>query len=573
MTPPPPAGVPDPPDAAVRAGGGAAGAAARAWHAVSGTWRRSLQLRVVATTMVLSLVVSVLLGLVLLRQVSEGLLDAKTAAARADASAGIDSAQARLDAARDVEPGAVDQLLTQLVQELAFRGGGAAGLYEVVLLGQSGDEAPVPSRSDRASRDVSQRSVPGALRTAVLDQERIASTYTLIRYVDDRTVPGYVVGAPVNVPGTGSYELYYLFPLDQQQQTLDLVRRAVLSSAVLLAVLLAAVAWLVVRQVVTPVRMAAQIAERLAAGRLEERMAVRGQDDLARLARSFNEMAESLQQQIRKLEDLSRLQRRFVSDVSHELRTPLTTIRMAADVLHEGRGHFDPAVSRSAELLQTQLDRFEELLVDLLEISRFDAGAAVLDTEQVDVGDLVRRVADTYAPLAANKGSRLVLDLPGTPCTAEVDQRRIDRVLRNLVGNAIEHGEGRDVALRVAADQDAVAVAVRDRGVGLRPGDAAMVFNRFWRADPARARATGGTGLGLSIALEDVRLHAGWLQAWGEPGVGSQFRVTLPRTAGGVLRSSPIPLMPADVHLQTLESVGASYRRLASREGAGDASR
>ena len=129
---------------------------------------------------------------------------------------------------------------------------------------------------------------------------------------------------------------------------------------------------------------------------------------------------------------------------------------------------------------------------------------------------------------------------------AEADARRVERVLRNLVVNAVEHGEGKDVVVRLAAAGGAVAVAVRDYGVGLKPGEATRVFSRFWRADPARARTTGGTGLGLSIAVEDARLHGGWLQAWGEPGGGSQFRLTLPRTAGEPLRGSPIPLEPED---------------------------
>ena len=123
-------------------------------------------------------------------------------------------------------------------------------------------------------------------------------------------------------------------------------------------------------------------------------------------------------------------------------------------------------------------------------------------------------------------------------------------MLRNLVVNAIEHGEGEDVVVRLASADGAVAVAVRDYGVGLKPGEATRVFNRFWRADPARARTTGGTGLGLSIAVEDARLHGGWLQAWGEPGGGSQFRMTLPRTAGDSLRGSPIALEPEDSRAQ-----------------------
>jgi two-component system sensor histidine kinase MtrB len=132
------------------------------------------------------------------------------------------------------------------------------------------------------------------------------------------------------------------------------------------------------------------------------------------------------------------------------------------------------------------------------------------------------------------------------PVVAEADARRVERVLRNLVVNAVEHGEGKDVVVKLAAAGGAVAVSVRDYGVGLKPGEATRVFSRFWRADPARARTTGGTGLGLSIALEDARLHGGWLQAWGEPGGGSQFRLTLPRTADEPLRGSPIPLEPKD---------------------------
>jgi two-component system sensor histidine kinase MtrB len=159
---------------------------------------------------------------------------------------------------------------------------------------------------------------------------------------------------------------------------------------------------------------------------------------------------------------------------------------------------------------------------------------------------VVRRVVDAAEPLAERKGSRVVIRGDAQPVIAEADPRRMERVLRNLVVNAIEHGEGQDVVVRLATADGAVAIAVRDYGVGLKPGEATRVFNRFWRADPARARTTGGTGLGLSIAVEDARLHGGWLQAWGEPGGGSQFRVTLPRTAGDSLRGSPLPLEPDD---------------------------
>jgi two-component system sensor histidine kinase MtrB len=273
-------------------------------------------------------------------------------------------------------------------------------------------------------------------------------------------------------------------------------------------------------------------------------MQVRGTDDLAALATSFNDMAASLQAKLRELQELSQFQRQFVSDVSHELRTPLTTIKMAADQLYESRAGLDSPGVRSAELLLSQLERFEGLLVGLLEISRYDAGVATLEAELVDVCDLVRRSADDAQQLAERRGSRIEFRLPAKGCPAEVDRRRVERILRNILGNAVEHGEGKDVVVTTAMDSDAVAVSVRDYGVGLRPGEEQRVFERFWRADPARDRKTGGTGLGLAISLEDARLHGGWLQAWGEPGKGSVFRLTLPRVAGQPLAGSPLPLGP-----------------------------
>ena len=355
------------------------------------------------------------------------------------------------------------------------------------------------------------------------------------------------MGSQVTLPADNkTYTLYFVYSLEEERDTLALVGRALLTAGALLLLLVAGLAWLVARQVVTPVRMARRVAERLAAGHLQERLRVTGEDDLARLATSFNQMASNLQKQIRQLEELSRLQRRFVSDVSHELRTPLTTVRMAGDVLHDARASFDPGTARAAELLQKELDRFETLLADLLEISRFDAGAAVLEAEDVNLVDVAHRVVDMTRVLADQRGIRVLVDSPDHPCLAEADVRRVERVVRNLVTNAIDHAESQDIHILVGADEHSSAIAVRDHGVGLGPGESAMVFNRFWRADPARARTSGGTGLGLSISLEDTHLHGGWLQAWGRPGEGSQFRLTLPRNLSQPLRHSPLPLVPLD---------------------------
>jgi two-component system, OmpR family, sensor histidine kinase MtrB len=529
---------------------------------VRSAWRRSLRVRVVMGTLLLSALVVALVGWTLLGQVTSGLVDGKRAAALSEAASGIDTAQDQLDAAdpTDFDAGA---LLPDLFDLLSSRGD-ASGLYEVLLTGPV--DAPVAGGSPAgffSLPGVDIRDIPPDLVDQVTAEPGTWWAYTRItpgEGPERESVPAIAVGSQLQLPAdSGTYLVFYVFPMTEQQATINVVRSAMLTAGSLLVLLVGAVVFLVLRQVVTPVGLARRIAERLAAGRLEERMHVRGEDDIARLASSFNQMAASLQRQIRQLEELSRVQRRFVSDVSHELRTPLTTVRMAADVLHEARGRFDGATARSAEILQAELDRFETLLNDLLEISRFDAGVAGLELDEVDLVEVARRVCDALEPLAQAHGSALVLDEPGHPCVAEADVRRIERVTRNLVVNAIEHGEGRAVVVTVAARGGAAALAVRDHGIGLRPGEATMVFNRFWRADPARTRTTGSNGLGLAISLEDARLHGGWLQAWGERGKGAQFRLTLPRRAGEPLERSPLPLMPAGA---TRPTVGTAYASL-----------
>ncbi|MGA5196342.1 MtrAB system histidine kinase MtrB [Streptomyces exfoliatus] len=513
-------------------------------------WRRNIQLRIVAGTLLMSLGVVLLLGLVVIGQVRNGLLDAKEQAAQSQAAGGFSAAQDRA-ATTPSAPGQQDggragasvNWRSTLVEQLASGGQSA---FNVVALSLDTDDAA--SRGVRASGEVDPaKSIPASLRHSVAQGADTFQKFTSIHYTSGKaSEAGLVIGKRLNDAEGDQYELYYLFPLTQEEDSLTLVKGTLATAGLFVVVLLGAIAWLMVRQVVTPVRMAAGIAERLSAGRLQERMKVTGEDDIARLGEAFNKMAQNLQLKIQQLEELSRMQRRFVSDVSHELRTPLTTVRMAADVIHEARVDFDPVTARSAELLGDQLDRFESLLSDLLEISRFDAGAAALEAEPIDLRQVVRRVIGGAEPLAERKGTRIVVVGDEQPVVAEADARRVERVLRNLVVNAVEHGEGRDVVVKLAAAGGAVAVAVRDYGVGLKPGEATRVFNRFWRADPARARTTGGTGLGLSIAVEDARLHGGWLQAWGEAGGGSQFRLTLPRTADEPLRGSPIPLEPED---------------------------
>jgi two-component system sensor histidine kinase MtrB len=525
--------------------------------AVRQRWRRSLQLRVVTTTMLLGTIVVLALGTVVLQRIQSGLVEERLNVARGEASRGLADAQSQLATVSDSS--GLNLLVNDMLPRLASPAPDDS--RDVILLRSLGNDSPAVL-PDLNSRTVSRSIIPPEMRARVAKSGKMEEQFVEIKYTgSDRTVPGIAMGTTVNVPGAGPYELYFVFSLEREQETINLVQRSLVGGGVVLVLLVGGVAYVVTRQVVRPVRQAAMVAQRLSSGRLQERMVPRGEDDLAKLAASFNTMAHNLQTHISQLENLSRVQQRFVSDVSHELRTPLTTIRMAGDVLHEARADFAPAVARSAELLQTQLDRFEALLSDLLEISRIDAGGDLLDVEQVDLRDLVTRVVENETALAVRTGSELVTEDGGVPVLADVDPRRIERILRNLVVNALEHGNGKPVQVQAAVDDDAVAISVRDHGVGLRPGEAALVFNRFWRADPSRARTVGGTGLGLSIAIEDARLHHGWLQAWGEPGKGSCFRLTLPRTAGGELTSSPLPLAPEeDEH--PAAAVGKAYQRL-----------
>ncbi|MBM6405988.1 HAMP domain-containing histidine kinase [Phycicoccus sp. CSK15P-2] len=497
--------------------------------------------------MLLGVFAITVLGSVLHAQIANGLERSRVSNAQYEALALTAQAQAQWLNSTSASVDALNQAATDIVTRILAAPGPDPRRFVVLTRSVSNDSDIVLASVRTGAPD--QSVVSPELQQALADDPTHQHTQLTEVTVDrsDGPVPAVVVGTVVEVPNAGLYDLFFIYPMEQEVATMALIGRAFVVAGATLTLLVGAVAWVVTRQVVTPVRRAGEVAQRLSSGRLNERMPAKGEDDLALLATSFNNMADSLQSQIRQLEGLSAVQQRFVSDVSHELRTPLTTIRMAVDVIHGNREEFvDASVARSAELLAGELDRFEELLADLLEISRFDAGAAALDVEAVDLRGTVESVVAAARPLAEKRGSPVSVLAGGVPAEAEVDERRVARILRNLVVNAIEHGDGRPVDIHVGVDDDAVAVVVEDHGVGLRPGEAANVFTRFWRADPARARTTGGTGLGLSISLEDARLHNGWLQAWGEPGVGSRFRLTLPRRAGSTLHASPLPLSPED---------------------------
>ncbi|MFI2464168.1 MtrAB system histidine kinase MtrB [Nocardia sp. NPDC019323] len=511
-------------------------------------WRRSLQLRVIVSTLTLSLIVITILGVVLTSQITDRLLDAKINAAVEEMDRARNTVESQLAGVHDI--GAQPQRLEEARNALSNRGGsgqstGAAGSF-VSALSVIGGMPP-----QQIPRGPIQE-VPDELRRFV-QRNQVSYQFATVEDADGYSGRALIIGSPsAEIP---TLEIYLIFPLANEERSLSLMRGTMLVGGIVLLVLLAAITALVTRQVVLPIRSAARIAGRFADGRLKERMLVRGEDDMARLAQAFNEMAESLSNQITQLEEFGNLQRRFTSDVSHELRTPLTTVRMAADLIHGSSDDLDPALARSAELLVNELDRFEGLLNDLLEISRHDAGVAELQVESLDVRMCARAAISTVRHLAKDAGVEIVSDMPEDPLVAEVDPRRVERVLRNLLANAIDHSEGKPVLIRMRGDAEsnAVAVVVRDQGVGLRPGEEKLVFNRFWRSDPSRMRRSGGTGLGLSISVEDANLHEGRLEAWGEVGVGASFRLTLPLVRGKKLGPSPLPLEPARKSMHVVE--------------------
>ena len=500
-------------------------------------WARSLPFRVVVSVVVATIGVLALTGGILLDQSARGVLAAKTQESVSETASAIAAMQAELRS-NDLRGSNMTVQLLAMAREASDRGN-MGNTYSVMIEGAA-------LQIGSAGLDV--RSVPASIR-ATLEQAapgELFTTPTTITYTDGRaSEPGVVVAGTIGNESVGRYPVYFLFTTKQESETLQLVESAAFGTAVLILPLMALIMYFISLQVLRPVRETRLAVERMADGHLETRMSVDGPDDTAALARSMNHLASELSWRISELETLSRVQHQFVSDVSHELRTPLTTVRMAADVIYEEREDMPPVTARSAELLSREVDRFESLLTDLLEISRFDAGASVLALEETDLVDLVVDEVEGHRTLADSYATELVVDAPAQ-CLASFDSRRIRRVVSNLLSNAIEHGEGRPIEVTVRGNETAVAVAVRDHGIGLSEQEASKVFSRFWRADPSRLRTSGGTGLGLSIALENAQLHRGWLDVWGRPGEGAMFRLTLPRSPDVARMTSPLPAVPAD---------------------------
>jgi two-component system sensor histidine kinase MtrB len=491
-------------------------------------------------------VLLVALGGFLSYSIGSGLFEAKLGQALAESEAAVLDVQNTFAAASVSDEIALQTFMNSVVPKLEATG--VSDTRRVALLrtpDQTGVQllqSPISSGQDTAVISPSFRAEVRLSEGRLLYQSIQLSSSSGGAVV---TSPGLVVGSPIQIPLAGAHELYLVFDLSSDQQTMNFVQQTLFAGGLAIILIIGGVTYLVTGWIVRPVKTAAEVSEEIADGALDVRLLERGDDVVSSLARSFNRMADSLQQQITKLASVSKMQQRFVSDVSHELRTPLTTIKLAGDLIFEARKDLDPSLKRSAEIMQGQIERFEVLLNDLLEISRYDAGAVRPELEIHDLNQVVGSAISSIDPLALKRGSVIEVEIPNDEVMAEFDSRRIERLLRNLLANAIEHGEGKPIRVAVGMNETAVAVSVTDNGVGMNETELSRVFDRFWRADPARKRTTGGTGLGLAISLEDTLLHGGSLDVWAKPNAGASFRLTLPKVQGEQVAESPLELPSA----------------------------
>jgi two-component system sensor histidine kinase MtrB len=503
--------------------------------------RQSLGLRVLVINISFAILAVTIIGISVYTRVSSTVINEKIAISKIETRSALSLTQGHFNISRFQDDNELRKVVTDFITSV--REDGSLSGRETVML-------KIPNTSN--TRDIYQTvptllsldSIPAEFRESVVGGDEVLDIRSDIKYSNGVVNPGFIIGGKLQIPRSGVYEIYYLFNLDAQYQTINSIAWTLFFFGFLLVVLIGIITRILIKQVVSPITEAAQVAEKFTEGDLTSRMQVSGEDELASLGRSFNEMALSIEQQIYRLKNLSQLQQRFVSDVSHELRTPLTTMRMAAEIIHDQRSTFDPVIARSAELLINQIDRFELLLADLLEVSRFDANEVSLEFVNFDVTEVVRKTVDYLHP---SKVDQFQITMPDKVIGVDGDPRRIERVLRNLISNALDHGEGKPVNIEVAESENEVAISVRDFGLGFNESDAKKLFDRFWRADPSRARTSGGTGLGLSIALEDAQLHQGELLAWGKPGQGAHFVLTLPKRRGELIQTHPIYIIPNDL--------------------------
>lgn len=353
-------------------------------------------------------------------------------------------------------------------------------------------------------------SIPLNLRTAA--QKSIAWQRTTVN-----GQPFLIIGSSVQPNGI---EVYDFVSLQPQKEDLDrLGQNSAIAAAVAIAISLV-LGLFASRGVLLPLRRLGIAARRLGSGKLDTRVEVRGNDEVADVSRTFNETAEALERSVAELRSLESSSRRFVADVSHELRTPLTAMTAVTDMLEEATDVGDESAP-AAQLIVTETRRLARLVEDLMEISRFDAGTAQLRREEVDLVALVQGCLD-----ARGWTGRVSLDVPPSMVVG-IDQRRIDVIVANMVGNAIKHGGAGPVELAIGVFGPNLVLQVRDHGPGIPPDALEHIFERFYKADKARVRSEG-SGLGLSIAFENAHIHGGELTGANHPGGGAVFTLRLP---------------------------------------------
>ncbi|MFG2292456.1 ATP-binding protein [Streptomyces sp. NPDC048603] len=348
--------------------------------------------------------------------------------------------------------------------------------------------------------------------------------------------PTLVVGMPVFFEHTGVREptrlvFYVTMPLVPEQATVGLMVEAARSGALPGLAIALVPALLAARSVLRPVREMRRATERIGSGRLDTRIEVRGADELAGLARTFNETARALERSVDELQQAGARARRFAADVSHELRTPLAGMLAVTEVLDEDAERLDPDTAKALRLISSETGKLAVLVEDLMEISRFDARAAELNLDEVDIAEAVTKTLQRrrWGP------EQVTTELP-RDIRARLDPRRFDVILANLVGNALKHGEAPvrvTVQTRAATgsgDGARLLLEVADSGPGIAPEVLPHIFDRFFKADASRARSAG-SGLGLAITLENIRLHGGTVRAANGPAGGAVFTVDMPLEA------------------------------------------
>lgn len=503
-------------------------------------WRESLQFRALATAGVLMFLSFLAVGWSLSSQIATSLFENQKSQALQESISGFRNVQSVLNSSEMRSDSEIRRNVSRTLTVLDAGASGKRSWILVPLEGQ-GKQGFIPEQS--SDKSLNSSSIPTDFKNTVRDRGGVywqTSTITTFENNRERTYPVLIVGTHVSIAQNPNYGLFTVYDMTDSSATIAHINFVLFGGFCALLTVVLSVVWFVTRFVVRPITQTAITAERLAAGDLDQRVSVKGEDQAARLGISFNRMADSLQEKIVQLERLSTLQQRFVSDVSHELRTPLSTVRLGTELLYDSRENMTPMQVRSVELLHGQVDRFQSMLADLLEISRFDAGSAMLTIDTEDFIQVLSNILQEALPHLERTNTKLNVHTNHESIMVDMDRVRIERVLRNLLYNAIEHGESRPIDVYVDANATSLGIAVRDHGIGLSEDEAVQVFNRFWRADTSRKRTLGGTGLGLSIAAEDVRLHGGTLEAWGEKGRGACFTMNLPLVHGAPLGESPV---------------------------------